>query len=67
MLWNEFAREIFRCAAPDTIVEDASAADFPRPVARPLYSVLDNAGLKRLGIDRMADWRDALGRYLAAL
>ncbi|HZS62160.1 MAG TPA: dTDP-4-dehydrorhamnose reductase [Gemmatimonadaceae bacterium] len=65
--WNEFAREIFRCAAPDTVVEDASAADFPRPVARPLYSVLDNAGLRRLGIDRMADWRDALSRYLAAL
>ena len=65
--WNEFAREIFRLAAPDTIVEDACAADFPRPVARPLYSVLDNAGLKRLGIDRMADWRDALGRYLTAL
>ena len=65
--WNEFAREIFHCAAPDTIVEDASAADFPRPVARPFYSVLDNAGLRRLGIDRMADWRDALGRYLATL
>jgi dTDP-4-dehydrorhamnose reductase len=65
--WNEFAREIFRRAAPDTIVDDACAADFPRPVARPFYSVLDNAGLRRLGIDRMADWRDALGRYLATL
>jgi dTDP-4-dehydrorhamnose reductase len=65
--WNEFAREIFRRAAPDTVVEDASAADFPRPVARPLYSVLDNLGLRGLGIDRMADWRDALGRYLAVL
>lgn len=65
--WNEFAREIFRRAAPDTIVEDAAASDFPRPVARPLYSVLDNAGLRALGIDRMADWRDALGRYLAVL
>jgi dTDP-4-dehydrorhamnose reductase len=65
--WNEFAREILRRAAPDTVVEDASAADFPRPVARPLYSVLDNQGLRNLGIDRMADWRDALGRYLAAL
>jgi dTDP-4-dehydrorhamnose reductase len=65
--WNEFAREIFRRAAPETIVDDACAADFPRPVARPFYSVLDNAGLRRLGIDRMADWRDALGRYLATL
>lgn len=65
--WNEFAREIFRCAAPQTIVEDATAADFPRPVARPLYSVLDNAALRRLRIDRMSDWRDALGRYLSTL
>jgi len=65
--WNEFAREIFRCAAPQTIVDDATAADFPRPVARPLYSVLDNAALRGLAIDRMADWRDALGRYLATL
>jgi dTDP-4-dehydrorhamnose reductase len=65
--WNEFAREIFRCMASAALVEDATAADFPRPVARPFYSVLDNAGLRRLGIDRMADWRDALGRYLATL
>jgi dTDP-4-dehydrorhamnose reductase len=65
--WNEFAREIFRRAAPDTIVDDACAADMPRPVARPFYSVLDNAGLRRLGIDRMADWRDALGRYLTTI
>jgi dTDP-4-dehydrorhamnose reductase len=65
--WNEFAREIFRRAAPSTVVEDATAADFPRPVARPLYSVLDNAGLRRLGIDRMSDWCDALGRYLSTL
>ena len=65
--WNEFAREIFRQAAPETIVDDACAADFARPVARPFYSVLDNAGLRRLGIDRMADWRDALGRYLSTL
>jgi dTDP-4-dehydrorhamnose reductase len=65
--WNQFAREIFRRAAPDTIVEDATAADFPRPVARPLYSVLDNAALRQLGIDRMSDWCDALGRYLSTL
>lgn len=65
--WNEFAREIFRRAAPATVVEDACAAAFPRPVARPLYSVLDNAALRRLGLDRMPDWRDALGRYLEAL
>jgi dTDP-4-dehydrorhamnose reductase len=65
--WNEFAREIFRRAAPETIVEDARGADVPRPVARPGYSVLDNAALRRLGIDRMADWCDALGRYLATL
>jgi dTDP-4-dehydrorhamnose reductase len=65
--WNELAREIFRQAAPDTIVDDACAADFPRPVARPLYSVLDNRALRTLGIDHMADWRDALSRYLSAL
>ncbi len=65
--WNAFAREILRCAVPDAIVEDATAADFPRPVKRPSYSVLDNAGLRAIGIDRMADWRDALGRYLATL
>ena len=63
--WNAFAREIFRRAAPETIVDDACAADFPRPVARPLYSVLDNAGLRTLGIDRMPDWCDALRRYLS--
>ena len=31
---------------------------------RPPYSVLENANLKRLGIDRMPPWQDALAIYL---
>ncbi len=61
--WYEFAREIFRNAglAPD--LEAVSAAEFYSPVKRPAYSVLDNAGLQKLGIDRMPVWRDSLNAY----
>jgi dTDP-4-dehydrorhamnose reductase len=41
-----------------------AAGEFPSPVRRPLYSVLENAALKRLGINRMRPWREALADYM---
>ncbi len=62
--WNEFAKAIFEEAGLPAQVDLATSADFPAKVARPLYSVLDNAALRSLGLDRMPPWRDALRRYL---
>lgn len=64
--WHEFAVEIFRLADLDVRVHEASSGDFPKKVARPSYSVLDNRALGELGLDVMPHWRDALARYLNA-
>ena len=62
--WYDFAAEIFKAAglspslAPQTTKESGARAK------RPGYSVLENAALKRLGIDVMPDWRDGVRGYV---
>lgn len=62
--WHAFAAEIFRVAQVPVRLHVASPDEFPAKVPRPKYSVLENAALKRLGINRMPDWREALAAYL---
>ncbi len=64
--WYDFAREIFDVLSLDTPLYKASVADFPSPVRRPFYSVLDNQRWNSLGMRPMRHWRDALHDYLAA-
>lgn len=61
--WFEFAREIAARVNPACRVEPCTTAEFPRPAARPAYSVLDLAKTEgRAG--PIPDWRAALGRTL---
>jgi dTDP-4-dehydrorhamnose reductase len=62
--WYEFARAIFELGAFTTPLFPSSSSGMPRPVRRPSYSVLENAALARLGLDRMRPWRDALADYM---
>lgn len=64
--WFEFARAIFEETGTEVVLNEATSADFPSPVQRPDYSVLDNAHLREQGIDIMPDWRDGLVEYLQA-
>jgi dTDP-4-dehydrorhamnose reductase len=64
--WHDFAAEIFRQSGLRPVLERQGTAEAGRPAARPLYSVLDNLGLRGLGIDVMPDWPRALADYLAA-
>lgn len=62
--WYEFAKEIFAIIQSPINVIPVSSQDFYSPVRRPLYSVLDNSHLKKIGLNLMKPWRDALQRYL---
>jgi dTDP-4-dehydrorhamnose reductase len=62
--WHDFAAEIFRLAKVKADLRPTTSAEFNAPAKRPAYSVLENAGLQKLGIDHMRDWHDALAEYI---
>ena len=64
--WYEFAQAIFEETGAEVALLEATGDDFPSPVKRPDYSVLENAHLRAQGLDVMPHWRDALKAYLAA-
>jgi dTDP-4-dehydrorhamnose reductase len=62
--WHAFAAKVFELAKSDVKLSVADPSEFPMKVPRPKYSVLENEGLKALGLDLMAPWEDGLRRYL---
>ena len=59
--WYEFAVEIFRQAGVDCRVMSCSTDEYPRPAARPAYSVL---GTVRQEAIYLPMWHDGLSSYL---
>jgi dTDP-4-dehydrorhamnose reductase len=62
--WFEFAREIFALTNTQVCLEMAGPNEFPAKVPRPKYSVLENRGLKLLGLNTFRAWQDGLRDYL---
>jgi len=62
--WYEFARTIFDTLHLKTPLYEASVKDFPLVVKRPFYSVLQNYNLKKIGINQMPHWKEALVTFL---
>jgi dTDP-4-dehydrorhamnose reductase len=62
--WYEFAREIFSLAGVQAKLEVASPREFPAKTPRPAYSVLENRGLKKIGLNIFASWEVGLQHYL---
>jgi dTDP-4-dehydrorhamnose reductase len=62
--WYEFAREIFSQARLQPKLEVAGPDEFPLKVPRPLYSVLENRGLKELDSNLFRPWQLGLHEYL---
>ena len=60
--WNELAIEVFDRAGIDCRVLPATTEQFPRPAARPAYSVLVSERDKPLILPR---WQDGVASYLA--
>lgn len=62
--WYEFAKVIFRELKFSTPLESCLVSDFPMTVKRPTYSVLENENLKKINMDTMAHWEEALVKFL---
>jgi dTDP-4-dehydrorhamnose reductase len=62
--WYEFAKAIFEIAGIAANLSPTTSDLYKLPAIRPRYSVLENARLKALGLNRMQHWRDALTEYL---
>jgi dTDP-4-dehydrorhamnose reductase len=63
--WYEFAVEIFKQAEIDALVKPLTSDQFPRPAARPKYSVLSKKMIEQQGLSPLRDWKEALAAYLA--
>ncbi|MBE1498646.1 dTDP-4-dehydrorhamnose reductase [Amycolatopsis lexingtonensis] len=65
--WCGFARAVFtRLGADPSRVHPCTTAEFPRPAARPAYSVLSPASWKAAWLTPMRPWEVALDAYFAA-
>lgn len=62
--WYEFAKAIFELSGAKVKLQPAGPGEFPAKVARPKYSVLENAALKRSGRNVFEHWRKGLEQYL---
>ena len=68
--WHGLVREVLAVAGHDPArVRAIATADLvpPRPAPRPANSVLENAALRGLGFEPLADFRDPLGRLVKEL
>lgn len=61
--WYEFAREILRLGGVKATLSPCTSAEFPSPVQRPAWSVLDCGKLEAATGFRMPGWQDALARF----
>ena len=64
--WYEFTVEIARLLGHGAIIRPCTTAEFPRPAARPAFSVLDLA-LTEAILGPMSDWRKNLASVVAQL
>lgn len=65
--WYDFAVEIFKQAAMDVKVNPLTSDQFPRPAARPAYSVLSKKKIVEQGFTPLRDWKAALAAYMQEL
>ncbi len=62
--WYQFATVIFELSGLRARLIETTSAAYGARATRPVYSVLDNANLRALGLDDLRHWRDALKEYL---
>ncbi|PHN02017.1 dTDP-4-dehydrorhamnose reductase [Flavilitoribacter nigricans] len=65
--WYDFALAIFELSGLECTVHAVESHEFPSPVERPHYSVLNKTRIKKTFQLEIPYWREALGRCLAAI
>ena len=65
--WYDFAREIFKEAGIDIVVEPVSSENYPAKARRPHNSRLDTSKLTERGFKQLPPWQDALKRFMTEL
>lgn len=61
--WYDFAKVIFELAGINCKVKPIATEDYPSPVARPAYSVLNKSKIKLIFGIEIPHWRDSLTEY----
>lgn len=66
--WADFTEEIFRLAGKNTKVKHVTSEQYaqmnPASAKRPAYSILENYMIKLTSDFMMADWKDAIAKYM---
>jgi len=62
--WCEFAKKIFELTNLKMEVVPISSVEFGAKAVRPPYSVLENFNLKRIDLEGLRSWPEALSAYL---
>lgn len=65
--WYEFAKAIFEESGISIDLIPCTTEEFPRPAARPKYSVLDHLSIRANQFQDLPPWRDALKVFLKQL
>ena len=63
--WYDFASEFIRLMGIDCEVRPCATSEYPSATARPANSILENAALKRAGLNRMRGWKEDLAEYVS--
>lgn len=61
--WYDFTKAIFEIAEINCFVKPISSKDYPSPVQRPAYSVMDKSKIKTTFGLQIPHWRDSLKTY----
>lgn len=62
--WYDFTKAIFEIAKIECEVKPIASEDYPSPVQRPAYSVMNKSKIKRIFDIQIPYWRDSLIEYL---
>lgn len=62
--WYKFACDIFRHLNMPVNLTPCTTEEYPRPARRPRYSSLENAALKKLGLNVMPHYEKSLENFL---